>query len=124
MIKMEPQITQISRIDKKDPLSYSIIGSAMEVHREIGPGFLEAVYQESLEIEFRSKAIPFVSQPPVNLFYKDIQLTKYYKPDFICYDSHVVEIKAEKCLTDVDEAQLINSLKATRFRVGLLINFG
>ena len=90
----------------------------------MGPGFLEAVYQESLEIEFRSKAIRFISQPQARLFYKNFQLTKYYKPDFVCYDSHVVEIKAEKCLTEIDEAQLINVLKASRFQMGLLINFG
>ncbi len=121
---MEPQISQITQIDKKDPLSYDIIGAAMEVHREMGRGFLEAVYQEATEIELRERHIPHVAQPQVRLCYKSFTLERYYKPDFICFDSVIVEIKAENCLTKVDEAQVINVLKATRYKIGLLINFG
>lgn len=121
---MKPQIPPIAQIDKRDSLSYEIIGAAMEVHRELGCGFLEAVYQEAMEIEFRRRHVPFVSQPQVKLYYKETPMEKYYKPDFICFDSHVVELKAESCLTKVDEAQIINVLKATGHRIGILINFG
>ncbi|HML74214.1 MAG TPA: GxxExxY protein [Anaerohalosphaeraceae bacterium] len=121
---MKPQITQISQIDKRDELAYAIIGAAMEVHRELGPGFLEAVYQEALQVELAGRDIPFLAQPQVRLYYKQQPLEKYYKPDFICFDSYVVEIKAESGLTKVDEAQIINVLKAARMKVGLLINFG
>ena len=121
---MKPQITQISQINNKDPFSYDIIGTAMEVHRELGPGFLEAVYQEAMEIELRERKIPFVSQPQVKLYYKRFEMQKFYKPDFICFDTPVVEIKAESGLTAIDEAQVINVLKSTQLNVGLLINFG
>ena len=121
---MEPQISQISQKNTRDPLSYDIIGVAMEVHRELGPGFLEAVYQEAMEIELRERKMPFTSQPQVKLHYKRFPMDKYYKPDFICFDTHVVEIKAESSMTVVDEAQIINILKASRLQTGLLINFG
>ena len=103
---------------------YQIIGAAIEVHKELGCGFLEAVYQEALEIEFRMRNIPFVSQPVLNLFYKDEQLQKKYIPDFICYDKIVVEIKALDILTGREESQIINELKASEMIVGVLINFG
>jgi GxxExxY protein len=122
---MEPQISQITQIDnKKDSFSYEIIGAAMEVHRELGLGFLEAVYQEAMEIELRERKVPFAVQPQIKLYYKQYPMDKFYKPDFICFNSHIVEIKAETCLTKVDEAQVINTLKATRLQIGLLINFG
>jgi GxxExxY protein len=121
---MKPQITQITQIDKRDLLSYEIIGAAMEVHRELGCGFLEAVYQEAMAIELHGRKVPFIAQPQINLYYKESPMEKYYRPDFICFDSHVVEIKAESCLTKVDEAQVLNVLKATKRHVGLLINFG
>lgn len=121
---MEPQISQITQIDKKDPQSYAVIGVAMEVHREMDRGFLEVVYQEAMEIELREKNVPFVSQPQIRLAYKSFTLEKYYKPDFICFGSLIVEIKAESSLTKVDEPQIINVLKATKFQTGLLINFG
>lgn len=121
---MKPQISQITQIDRKDPFSYDIIGGAMEVHRELGPGFLEAVYQEAMEIELRERKTPFVSQPQVKLHYKQFPMEKYYKPDFICFDTHVVEIKSETGMTPIDEAQIINVLKVTQLQIGLLINFG
>jgi len=123
-MKMKPQITQISQIDEKDRFSYDIIGTSMDVHRELGPGFLEAVYQEAMEIELREREIPSVSQPQIKLHYKRFSMDKYYKPDFICFNTHVVEIKAESGMTVVDEAQIINVLKASRLQIGLLINFG
>jgi GxxExxY protein len=107
-----------------DPRTYKIIGAAMEVHNEIGPGHLEAVYQECLEIEFELRGIPFISKPNLSLYYKTRKLKKYYVPDFIVFGNIVVEIKAQKMLNNDDEAQIINSLKSSRHEIGLLINFG
>ena len=109
---------------EKDPRTHTIIGAAMEVHNIGGPGHLEAVYQECLEIEFTLRKIPFISQPRLEIFYKDLKLKKFYVPDFIVYDEVIVEIKAEKSLTKIDEAQLINSLAVSRHNIGLLLNFG
>ncbi len=96
----------------------------MEVHRIIGPGHLEAVYHECLDIEFRKREIPFISQPKLESYYKEEKLKKYYIPDFIVYNEIVLEIKSERNLTELDEAQIINSLKISRHEIGLLINFG
>jgi len=114
----------MDELNQKDPRTYAAIGAAMEVHNELGPGFLEAVYQEALEIELDIREIPHCSQPTVKIFYKDRQLKKFYIPDFICFGDLVVEIKAEKALSNVDESQVINTLKSTRHHTGLLINFG
>lgn len=103
---------------------YAIAGAAIEVHRELGPGFLEAVYQEALELELQARNIPHEPQKQLRVSYKERLLEKYYVADFACYDCIMVEIKAEKQLTDIDEAQLLNQLKATKLRVGVLINFG
>ena len=111
-------------MDKRDPKTYAIIGAAMEVHKELGYGFLEAVYQEALGIEFRSQGIPSKAQPAVEIFYKGKLLEKKYQPDFICFDEVVVEIKALEQLSGIEESQIINYLKATGLEVGLLINFG
>jgi GxxExxY protein len=108
----------------RDKKTYAIIGAAMEVHKELGSGFLEAVYQEALEKEFTYQEIPHKSQPPVRIEYKGKLLKKKYEPDFICYDDVIVEIKAMDKLTSNEHAQIINYLKASRLRVGLLINFG
>ena len=109
---------------EKDKRTYKIIGAAMEVHKELGYGFLEAVYQEALGIEFRSQGIPSKAQPAVEIFYKGKLLEKKYQPDFICFDEVVVEIKALEQLSGIEESQIINYLKATGLEVGLLINFG
>lgn len=103
---------------------YAIVGAAMEVSNVLGSGFLEAVYQEALEIEMRERKIPFVAQPAISISYKEITLAKTYIPDFICFGLVIVEIKALKALTTVEEAQLLNYLKATGKPVGVLINFG
>ena len=108
----------------KDQRTYKIIGAALEVHKELGCGFLEAVYQEALEREFRFQRIPNKAQPIVEIKYKGKILNKKYEPDFICYDDIIVEIKAVSALTGTEESQLINYLKATGFKIGLLINFG
>ena len=108
----------------KDKKTHEIIGAGQEVHRIIGPGHLEAVYQECLRIEFDEREIPYVSQPQLQIYYKDKKLQKSYIPDFVVFGEITVEIKAEKALTRVDEAQILNSLKISRHKVGLLFNFG
>jgi GxxExxY protein len=108
----------------KDPKTHAVIGAAMEVHGELGSGFLEAVYQEALEIEFRDRSIPFQSQPSVSISYKGRILDKAYCPDFICFDDTVVELKALANLSGTEMAQMINYLKATGMKTGLLLNFG
>ncbi len=108
----------------KDERTYRIIGAALEVHKELGCGFLEAVYQEALGREFADQGIPFKSQPVIRIAYKGKPLDKTYQPDFVCFDEVIVEIKAISGLSGIEEAQLINYLKATGLKVGLLINFG
>jgi GxxExxY protein len=110
--------------EKGDQRTYKIIGAALEVHKELGCGFLEAVYQEALEKEFTAQAIPFNVQPVLKIFYKGNPLMKTYQPDFVCYDEVIVEIKALSNLSGVEEAQLINYLQASKLRTGLLLNFG
>ena len=108
----------------RDERTYAIIGAAMEVHKELGCGFLEAVYQEGLEREFTIEQIPFKAQPIIQIRYKGQPLNKTYQPDFVCYEEILVEIKAISGLTGLEEAQLINYLKATGLKIGLLLNFG
>ncbi len=108
----------------KDQRTYKIIGAALEVHKELGCWFLEAVYQEALEREFLGQKIPYQAQSVVQIAYKGKPLNKTYQPDFVCYEEIIVEIKALSCLTGLEEAQLINYLKATKLKTGLLINFG
>jgi len=103
---------------------YAIVGAAMEVSNELGSGFLEAVYQEALGIEFAERGIPYSAQVPVEICYKGRKLEKEYIPDFICHEQIIVEIKALKQLTSNEEAQLLNYLKATGKPVGVLLNFG
>ena len=108
----------------KDERTYKIIGAAIEVHKELGCGFLEAVYQEALEKEFRMQGISFKPQPVIEIKYKGQPLEKKYQPDFICFGEIIIEIKAISSLSGIEEAQLINYLKATGLNVGLLLNFG
>jgi len=96
----------------------------MEVHHQLGHGFLEAVYQEALAIEFANRGIPFQREVPLPIFYKGVRLQCGYRADFLCFDEVVVELKAIGQLTGVDEAQAINELKATKLNRALLINFG
>jgi len=104
--------------------SYQIIGACMEVHRELGSGFLEAVYQEALALELKSKGIPYKKETKLEIVYKGHILTKYYEADFICFNKIILEIKAINELSSGHESQVINYLKATGFELGLLINFG
>jgi len=105
-----------------DDLAHRVIGAAIEVHRHLGPGFSEAVYEEALAIEFRLRAIPFSRQCPLRVSYKGCQVGEG-RADFVVADSLVVEIKAVRQLLDVHSAQVISYLKAGDFRLGLLLNF-
>jgi len=102
--------------------SYQIRGAVFEVYREMGSGFLEAVYQECLEKEFKRRGIPFVSQRDLYLQYKGEPLTQTYRPDFVCFGKIIVELKAVKELTNEHQAQVFNDLKATGLDLGLLAN--
>lgn len=104
--------------------SYRIMGACFEVYKEKGCGFVEPVYQECLTLELGLRGIPFAAQVELSLKYKDRLLTQTYKPDFVCVDKIIVEIKAVSKLTDQHRAQVHNYLKATGHRLGLLVNFG
>ena len=122
IIRRFRRFTQIRM--QKDQQSHAIIGAAMEVHRELGFGFLEAVYQCALALEFQDRQLPFRAEVPLPVRYKGKLLTCGYRADFICYDDFLVETKAIAELTRSDDAQLINELKATGLQRGLLLNFG
>jgi GxxExxY protein len=102
--------------------SYRIMGACFEVYNELGSGFLEA--QEALRREFQAQGIPFEEKPQIELYYKGTRLDQKYQPDFLCYGEIIVELKAAKALADDHRAQMINYLKASRKRLGLLVNFG
>ena len=104
--------------------SYQIMGACFEVYKDKGAGFLEAVYQECLAIEFEKRNIPFASQACVELSYSGRILKQTYKADFICYGKIIVEIKAVSTLSNELRTQVINYLRATNMKLGLLINFG
>jgi len=110
--------------DKRDEKTYAIIGAAMAVHNELGCGFLEAVYQDALEIEFKKQGIPYEREKKLDVFYFEEKLSAFYRPDFICFDEVIVETKAISSLSGNDEAQVINQLKASGLHKALLINFG
>lgn len=122
-------LTAKSAKDAKEELlfkqeCYALQGAIFDVYREMGCGFLEAVYQECLEKEFRLRGLPFEAQKELVLSYKGEQLAQTYKPDFICYDKIIVELKAVKEIAAEHKAQLLNYLKATGLELGLLVNFG
>lgn len=104
--------------------TYLIQGAIFEVYKTVGSGFLEGVYQESLALEFRLRGIPFVEHQELFLHYKGYQLRQTYIPDFICYNKIIVELKAVSNLLPEHEAQLLNYLRITDMRLGLLVNFG
>ena len=104
--------------------SYKIIGACFEVYNHKGFGFTEPVYQECLEVEFAIQGIPFIAQPRLKLEYKGRLLEQFFKPDFICSDKIIVEIKAVDRLINEHKAQALNYLNATGFELALLVNFG
>jgi len=103
---------------------YKIQGAVFEVYREMGCGFLESVYQECMAKELSKCGIPYIEHPELRLFYKGDTLRQTYTPDFTCYDSIIIEIKALSATTGAHKAQVLNYLKATGMRLGLLVNFG
>ena len=103
---------------------YEIIGAAMEVHKELGSGFLEAVYQEAFLIELRGRKMPFEAQKKLGIFYKGKLLEKEYYADVVCYEKIIVELKALDRLTSKEESQILNYLRASMLKVGVLVNFG
>lgn len=113
----------MSQLIYKDEV-YTIIGAAMEVHAILGTGFLEPVYQEAMEIECASRRIPFVSQQILQVRYKQNILKKEYIADMVCFEKIIVEFKALDSLAGRESSQVINYLKATGYKVGVLINFG
>jgi GxxExxY protein len=104
--------------------AYALIGACFEVYNELGSGFLEDPYQEALELELGYRNIPFVAKPKLPIYYKGALLTKKYEPDFVAHAKIIMEIKAVSALTDEHLAQVHNYLKASSFKLGLLVNFG
>lgn len=103
--------------------SYKIKGCMMEVHTELGPGFLEQVYQEALEYEFKKAGIPYKREAHLKIKYKDISLNKDYIADFICYDKIIIELKTVSDIIDIHKCQELNYLKATGLQLGIIGNF-
>jgi GxxExxY protein len=103
---------------------YKIVGCAMEAHKELGFGFLESVYEEALRYEFNKSSVPYQEQKLLEIKYKDIILEKKFLADFVCFDKIIVELKATDKLTDEHYSQVLNYLNATKYKLGLLINFG
>lgn len=110
-------------MEKGDERTYAIVGAAMEVVRRLGPGFLEAVYQEALAIEFTEQSIPFHRELELPVSYKGRLLNTSYRADFVCYETVLVELKAIARIGEIEAAQIINYLKVTRLEVAMLLNF-
>lgn len=104
--------------------SYKIRGALFAVHNELGCGFLERVYQDALEVEFRLRNIPYEREKSIQIVYKGEPLGEPYRADFVCYDKVIIELKSVSEILDVHRAQIINYLKATKMKLGFLVNFG
>lgn len=104
--------------------SYKIVGAAFKVYNNLGHGFLEAVYQEALEIEFQRQGIPYEREKELRILYDGVELRQTYKADFVCYGKIIVELKAVPELCDAHRSQVYNYLHATGYKLGLLLNFG
>jgi len=114
----------VRSLTENDPRTYAIIGAAMEVHKQLGCGFLAPVYQEALTVEFSKRKIPFRREVTLPIFYQQVRLNTPYRVDFICFEEVAVELKALAQLSGTEEAQLLNYLKASGHEIGLLLNFG
>ncbi|GMV99574.1 MAG: hypothetical protein AMXMBFR84_07130 [Candidatus Hydrogenedentota bacterium] len=110
--------------DERDPETHRLIGAGMEVHNEKGMGFLEPVYQECFEIELTMQGIPYLRENEIRLQYKGVPLKKHYVADFVCFEAVVVELKVCKAILPEHMAQVINYLRSTGLRRGLILNFG
>jgi GxxExxY protein len=121
-----PPMAQMEREQclERDPWTFAVIGAAMEVHQELGPGFMEKVYQEALAFELAERAVPYLREYILPIRYKNRKLASDYRADFVCFDDLLVETKAQKSLTDIGKAQVINYLKVSGIQTGLLINIG
>ncbi|MGQ0702912.1 MAG: GxxExxY protein [Gemmatimonadales bacterium] len=117
-------MTQIMGYKPRDPETYAVIGAAIEVHRILGPGFLERVYRAALGVEFQRLRVPCSREVTLPVIYRSVVLPVRYRVDFICYGSVLVELKAVTRLSSIEECQLLNYLKASRLSRGLLLNFG
>jgi GxxExxY protein len=111
-------------LSERDPQTYAIIGAAFQVHRELGPGFLERVYMEALARELSFKSIPYRREVPLRIHYRGEPLTAHYRADLVCFDCVIVEGKALRELGPIEEAQILNYLRVSSIKRGLLINFG
>ena len=117
-------ILQMDADGIRDKETYAVIGAAMAVHRELGCGFLKAVYQDALEKELQHLSIPYAREVNLPVFYRCEQLHSYYRADFICFDSVIVELKGLQKLSGTEDAQVINYLKASNLDRALFVNFG